>query len=304
MSRRVFDVLKERGVAVRENVPTAPLCTIKIGGSVALFIEPICKNELVDTILLLKNMGYPYALIGKGSNVVFDDGTIPIALIRTTALNATRLHGNVLSADCGASLFSLACLAARGGFSDLDFCCGIPGTLGGALVMNAGAYGKCLAQYVHAVRVLLPRTGEIKTLFRDELAFSYRNSVFQSEDMVALDAELSLFDHDDPGEVFSRMRALNAKRRQTQPLEFPSAGSVFRRPFPNVPISRMLDELGCKGMRIGGAAVSQKHAGFIVNLGGATAADVKALILCLQNKLEKERGIRPRSEWRFIPEEI
>ena len=267
-------------------------------------MEPTCKNELIDTVLLLKNRGYPYALIGKGSNVVFGDGNLPIALIRTTSLNAARLCRNVLVADCGASLFSLSCLAARGGFADLDFCCGIPGTLGGALVMNAGAYGKSISDLVRSVRVLLPQTGEIRTLLRDELDFSYRKSAFQSSDMIALDAELSLFSCEESSEIFSRMRALAAKRRQTQPLDLPNAGSVFRRPSPDLPISRMLDEIGCKGMRIGGAAVSQKHAGFIVNLGGATAADARELILCLQNKLEKERGIRPQIEWRFIPEKI
>ncbi len=246
-------------------------------------------------------MGYPYALLGRGSNVLFDDGMMPIALVRTTTIDAVRFIENGVLADCGASLISLSYLAARRGFADLDFCCGIPGTLGGALVMNAGAYTKSISQLVRSVRVLWPLTGEIRTLYHDELDFSYRNSLFQHGNVILLDAMLSFSETENPSEIHSRMRAMNEKRRVTQPLEFPSAGSVFRRPSPDVPVSRMLDELGCKGMRVGGAAVSEKHAGFIVNVGGATSADVKALILRLQNILEKERGIRPQTELRFIP---
>jgi UDP-N-acetylmuramate dehydrogenase len=138
-------------------------------------------------------------------------------------------------------------------------------------------------------------------MFADELNFSYRNSRCQRENLVLLDATLSLSEREDPTEILERMRAMNKKRRATQPLEFPSAGSVFRRVDRDVPLSRTLDLLGCKGMRVGDAMVSNKHAGFIVNVGHATAADVKELIDCLQNKLEKERGIRPQTELRFIP---
>lgn len=301
MSRHVKDVLKQRGIALRENVPTASLCTFKIGGCASLLIEPSCKNELVEAIRILKETGHPYALLGKGSNVVFGDGFLPIALVRTSAIDAVRFFENSVFADCGISLISLAYLVARRGFADLDFCCGIPGTLGGALYMNAGAYGKCMARFVRCARVYFPETGEIRTMFCDELDFSYRNSRFQHENAVVLDATLSLGEVEEPSVILAHMRAMNEKRKATQPLEFPSGGSVFRRVAPDVPVSAMLDALSCKGMRVGGAAVSEKHAGFIVNIGGASCADVKELICCLQNKLEKERGIRPQTELRFIP---
>ena len=167
--------------------------------------------------------------------------------------------------------------------------------------MNAGACGKEMASVVRSVQYYDPVDDKIKTLFNQELSYSYRNSVFQSNSGVILSAELDLSPIRPSTEIFAEMKALLEKRRATQPLEFPSAGSTFRRPSPNVPLSKLLDDLGLKGKRIGGAAVSEKHAGFIVNLGDATARNVRALILEIQNLVEGECGIRPIPEIRFIP---
>ena len=303
MTRRLSDVLKNAGIAVRENVQAAPLFTMKTGGTAALLIEPACKNELILAVRILHAHAYPYEIIGKGSNVLLADGYVPVALIRTVALDALRFTKTGVVADAGVSLIALSVRAAHLGFADLAFACGIPGTLGGALFMNAGAYGSAISDVVERVVVYCPDEDEIKTLFNDELNYSYRNSVFQRNNWVILSAVLTLTKRDEPAQIFARMRERNAQRRETQPLTFPSAGSVFRRPAPDMPLSAIMDEIGCKGMRIGDAAVSEKHAGFIINCGAATTADVKTLIECLANKLEKERGIRPHVEVRFIPRE-
>lgn len=303
MTRVLADVLKREGITVEENVPTAPLCTIRIGGVAALLLTPACKNELITAVRILRAQQYPFALIGRGSNVLFADGYLSVALIRTTHLDAFRFTEKGVLADAGVSLISLAGAAARRGFADLAFASGIPGTLGGALFMNAGAYGDCIANSVISVTAYDPEKDKIKTFFKGELNYSYRKSVFQQNNCIILSAELALDDVGEPAQILARMRAQNAHRRATQPLEYPSAGSVFCRPTSDLPISAMLDEIGCKGMRVGDAAVSEKHAGFIVNRGEASAKDVMTLIERLQNKLEKERGIRPQTELRLVPRE-
>ncbi len=303
MTRSLADVLKNEGITVRENVQTAPLSTIRIGGTAAFLVEPSCKNELITAIRILRSCTYPFEIVGRGSNVLFADGSIPVALIRTTRLDALRFTRTGAVADAGVSLMGLSVQAARRGFADLAFASGIPGTLGGALFMNAGAYGASISDTVKSVTAYDPESDNIKTFFKDELSFSYRNSAFQQNNCIILSAVLTLKEIGEPAQIFTRMRAQNAHRRATQPLEYPSAGSVFRRPAPDVAISAMLDEIGCKGMHVGDAAVSEKHAGFIINRGAATATDVMALIERLQNKLEKERGIRPQTELRLVPRE-
>ena len=166
--------------------------------------------------------------------------------------------------------------------------------------MNAGAHGKDLGSLVKWVEVLYPKTGEIRTLFNKELSYSYRNSVFQHENILALRACLTLCDPLDFNAVRAQMRALLAHRKATQPIHLPSAGSVFKRASGDISIGKILDELGLKGMRCGNAAVSEKHAGFIVNLGGATASDVCALIDRIKGIVKKEKGFEPITEIRFV----
>lgn len=298
------DVLKERGIPYRRGVLSATLCSFHIGGPAALVIEPSCLGELIDALLLCKRFGKPFAVIGKGSNLFFGDGIIKTVLIRTTTLCGARfLRDDCVRALCGTSISHLAALAAQQGLSGLSFAAGIPGTLGGALFMNAGAYGKEMSDVVKSVDFFDLDTEEITTLFHQKLNYSYRNSVFQAKNGVILSAELSLGPNRDRAEILREMRALCQKRRATQPLDFPSAGSAFRRFSADAPLSKLLDTLGLKGKRVGGAAVSQKHAGFIVNLGGATARDVMALIEEIQNIVEGACGAKPIPEIRFIPSE-
>lgn len=298
------DVLKGRGMPYRLGVLTAELCTFRIGGPAKLVIEPTCIGELLDAVMLCQSGGYPYTVIGRGSNILFDDGEIETVLIRTNGLDAARvLDGGLLYAHCGVSLGALTTLAAREGLEGLTFACGIPGTVGGAIFMNAGAHGSAILDVTKSVTVLDVREQKIKTLFNHQLNNSYRNSVFQKENAVVLHATFALKPHGDPARILAEMQALRARRRVSQPLTEPSAGSAFRRPAPDVFVSKIIDELGLKGMRVGGAAVSRKHAGFIVNVGGATAKDVRTLIAEIQNIVERERGFRPIPEIRFIPED-
>jgi UDP-N-acetylmuramate dehydrogenase len=168
--------------------------------------------------------------------------------------------------------------------------------------MNAGTHAGEMSNVVERVDAFFPKTGEIKTLFNQELSFSYRKSCFQSENAVLIAATLQLIPGADPTELFGEMRELGLARKVKQPLDLPSVGSVFRKPSPDIAVSKIIDELGFKGKRIGGAEVSQKHAGFIVNVGGATARDVQTLIAEIQNTVEREKGFRPIPEIRFIPE--
>lgn len=305
MSRTLEEVLKQRGIPHRSNVSAATLCTFRIGGNVLLVIEPQCKGELIAAVELCQAFRRPFAVIGKGSNLLFDDGDIQTALIRTTSLDTVRvLADGCVWADCGASLGTLSATAARAGLVGISFACGIPGTVGGALYMNAGAHGKSMLDCVRTVEIWDLDAHKIETLFNHQLNNSYRNSAFQSKNAVILGASLALLPRADPASIFAEMNALLRKRNATQPTGVPSAGSAFRRPAPDVPLSRMLDELGLKGLRVGDAMVSPKHAGFIVNAGSATARDVRALMEKIQNIVEREKGFRPVSEIRRIPEDV
>ncbi len=301
--RAFEEVLKKKDIPYRTGVISATLCTFRIGGRVGIVIEPRCVGELIAAAKLCVAYGLPFAVIGRGSNLLFDDGEIKTVLIRSVFLDGVRVTQNGIFAHCGTSLMKLSHIAAREGLGGLSFACGIPGTLGGGLFMNAGAYGKSLADIVKQVRVLDFSTGEIKTLFNHQLNYSYRKSRFQTENEIVLDAFLALQAGADSQKLLREIVRLSEARKKAQPISLPSAGSVFRRPSPELPISKIIDELGLKGLRVGGAAVAREHAGFIVNVGGASAADVKKLISDIQKIVERERGIRPATELRFIPSE-
>ncbi len=300
MRARLEEVLKSRSIPVEANVRTAELCTFRIGGVCRYLITPRCIDELVESVLLCRELGVPYHVIGKGSNILFADGTLPIALIRTVCLDGVRAVDGGVIADCGVSLPRLARRVAAWGFADLAFAAGIPGTLGGAVFMNAGAHQMALGDLVEWVRVLLPQSGEIKTYFHQKLSFSYRNSYFQHKNEIILQVCLHLQDSADPARISTDMRAMLAHRAATQPLGQPSAGSVFLRTENGVSMGKIIDELGLKGTRCGNAAISEKHAGFIVNLGGATAADVCHLIDIVKRITEEKRGFQPKTEIRLI----
>lgn len=298
------DVLRRQGIPFLNSVPTAGLCTFRIGGPCRRLIQPRSAEELIAAVRAACLFGEKYAVLGGGSNVLFCDGIENVSLISTRGLDRVeQLHASVWRVEAGLALPRLSKLAARAGWADLAFACGIPGTVGGGLYMNAGAYGKCLGERVLSARTYDPASDLIKTYFQKELNTSYRKSNFQSENEIILDVTLTFTNRQSTDEIEAEMRVLAAARRAAQPLTEPSAGSVFRRPAPDVPLSKIFDELGLKGLSRGGAAVSKKHAGFIVNRGGATADDVLVLIEEIQNRTERERGFRPETELCRIPGE-
>ena len=298
-----MEKLKEKDISHRTDVPAATLCTFRIGGTVALVIEPRCEGELWDAISLCRVFHVPFEILGNGSNVLFEDGYLRVAIIRTNLLDACRITTNGVYAGCGILLPQLCHLAALHGLAGLQTFCGIPGTLGGALAMNAGAYGKQISDLVRSVKILDITSQKLEADFSYKKNAFYRNCAYQGEKTIFIGAELSLDKGADPSTLLAEMKCLKAHRRSAQPLEYPNAGCVFQRPRPDLPIGRFLDELGCKGMRVGGAEVSEKHAAFIVNRGGASADDVKKLMLEIEKKAEKERGMILSREIRIISNE-
>ncbi|MBQ9801654.1 MAG: UDP-N-acetylmuramate dehydrogenase [Clostridia bacterium] len=296
------EALKNREVPFRKDVSTATLSTFRIGGVCAFVIEPRCKGELIFAIGACRHASLSYAIIGRGSNVLFDDEALPPVLIRTVGLSGVREENGRFVSDTGVSLTALARRAAQSGFADLAFAAGIPGTVGGGVYMNAGAHEKSLGELIEQVTVYHPELDKIETYFHQKLSFSYRKSVFQTNNAVILDATLHCREPREPSAILAEMQALCATRAATQPLTQPSAGSTFLRTENGTSMGKIIDELGLKGLRCGNAAVSEKHAGFIVNLGGATARDVRELIAVVQDIVEKNYGFRPRAEIRFVTE--
>ncbi len=292
--------LKKQDIPYRTDVCAASLCTFRIGGTVALVIEPRCEGELCEAVALCRAGRYPFEILGNGSNVLFEDGYLSLAVIRTGALDNYRLLSDGIRAGCGVLLPRLSHLAAMHGLGGLQALCGIPATLGGALAMNAGAHGTQISELVKCVKILDLGTGEIKTDFNFKKNASYRNCGYKDKKVLFMSAELTLSESGDPPALLAEMQSRKAQRKATQPIDLPSAGCVFKRPCAALPIGKLLDELGCKGMRVGGAEVSQKHAAFIVNRDGASAADVKQLMLEIQKKAEKEKGMVLSSELRII----
>ena len=300
MRGQLAEALKNRNITFEENVETKRLCTFKIGGICRYLITPCCQNELIEAVLLCRALAVPYHVIGNGSNLLFGDGMLPLALIRTGSLHAIRIASDEVIADCGAALPRLARKVAAHGYGDLAFAAGIPGTLGGGVLMNAGAHEKALGDLVKWVKVLVPHSGEIKTYFHQKLSFSYRKSNFRAKNEIILQVCLRLRDAAEPTVIEAQMRQMLARRATTQPLNFPSAGSVFLRTDEGESMGKIIDLLGLKGTRCGNAAISQKHGGFIVNLGGATAADVCCLIDLVKRVTQEKCGFVPKTEIRMI----
>ena len=294
------EALKERNIPYRKNVLTKELCTFRIGGICRYLITPLCQGELISAVQLCRAFDVPFYILGRGSNALFSDKPFCGALIRTAELNATRLEGDHLISDCGALLPRLVRLATTRGFADLAFAAGIPGTLGGGVRMNAGAHGQCLGDIVEWAKVLDISSGEIRTLFNNELSFSYRKSVLQGNNYVVLQACLHLRHTADPERIAAHTQALLRQRAASQPLDFPSAGSVFLRTNEGVSMGKIIEDLGLKGTRCGGAEISRKHGGFIVNVGGATALDVCRLIRLVKIVTKQKLGFVPQTEICFF----
>ncbi len=287
------------GLDLREHEPMSRHTTFRIGGPAAVFCRPGSVEETAALCRLLWEKGVRPFVMGRGSNLLFPDELLPGVVVQfaDNFSAVTQTSPSTLFAQSGATLVTVSQQAQKAGLTGLEFAGGIPGAVGGGVTMNAGAYGGEMKDVVTRVDYL-DETLQIKSISNAECGFDYRRSVFESGGSVILGAELALTP-DDPAAVKSRMEALKEKRLASQPLEYPSAGSTFKRPAGGF-AAQMIDEAGLKGFTVGGAQVSEKHAGFVINRGGATSADVRALMEQVQMEVERRTGIRLEPEVRII----
>ena len=275
--------------------------TFKIGGPVDIMVLPQDEEDVATVVSFCRQRDIPLFIFGVGSNLlVRDRGIRGVAMKLGENLDEVEVSGEEIYAQAGVKLSALSRIAAFHSLSGLEFAEGIPGSLGGALVMNAGAYDGEMQDVVIAVRAISP-DGSIKTFNNKEVRFGYRQSIFQSNGYIIISATLKLVTGKRK-EIEKQMLEFARRREEKQPLDKPSAGSTFRRP-PGFYVGPMLEELGFKGYQIGDAQVSSKHAGFIVNNGNATARDVLDLIAYIQQKAQERFGVDLQSEIRVVGED-
>jgi len=285
-------------IEYRINEPLSEHTSFRIGGLAALFAEPDTSEKAALLLGFCTRNGIKHTIFGRGSNIlVSDEGYDGVVIRIGEKMGALTVEGNVITAQAGGSLAGLCRFAQANRLSGLEFAFGIPGSVGGGVYMNAGAYGGELKDVVTEVGYR-GFDGEVKTLEKDELEFSYRHSFFTGKDLLILWAKFELIPGDGE-EISAKMAEIARCRNDKQPLNYPSAGSVFMRP-PGFYTGALIEQAGLKGKQIGGAQVSEKHAGFIINTGGATAKDVKELIALIQDEIKRRNGVDLVCEIKFL----
>ena len=297
-----MQTLKERleaaALPYREQEPLAGHTTFKIGGPAAVFVQPADEAQLCAAVALCRELAVPYYILGNGSNVLFGDKGWAGAVICLAGMKGgVRREGNTLTAPAGLPLSALCTAAWEAGLAGLEFAYGIPGTVGGAVYMNAGAYGGEMKDVLLSVRYLTAE-GQIEEAPAEGLDLGYRHSIFESNGGCILSAQVRL-EAGDPAAIRARMDELMGRRRDKQPLDKPSAGSTFKRPVGAF-AGALIEQCGLRGHRHGGAAISEKHCGFVVNTGGATCADVIRLTDEIQKIVEEKTGYRLSREIRVV----
>ena len=284
------------GLRLLEGEPMAAHCSFRIGGPAALFAEPSDEAELLALLAALRERGVRPLLLGKGTNVLVADAGVPGVVVHIgEALGAVRVAGTRMEAGAGLALSVLAQRAREYSLTGLKFAHGIPGSLGGAVVMNAGAYDGEMKDVVVSVRYL---DGEGTLRETEDMGFAYRRSRFSDGQSVVLSAVLQLREGDGEA-VAARMRELGERRRSKQPLDRPSAGSTFKRPARGY-AAALIEGAGLKGLSVGGAQVSEKHAGFVINTGNASCADVLALMELVRARVLEKYGVELEPEVRIV----
>ncbi len=293
-----YDSLCELAVQVCRDEPMDKHVTFRAGGPADYFVTPGSVRELKAVITLCREAEKPYFILGNGSNLlVSDKGYRGVVIHVGRALGRVHAAGGRLFAGAGASLARAAKEAMEAGLTGLEFAAGIPGTVGGALVMNAGAYGGEMSQVVETVDVLT-KNGEEKRLSLRDMKLGYRTSCIQVMEYIVTGTTLTL----KPGDrekIQARMEDLAERRRAKQPLEYPSAGSTFKRPEGNF-AGKLIMEAGLAGLSVGGACVSEKHCGFVINKGGATASDIWELCRLVQARVKESAGVSLELEIRLL----
>lgn len=297
MPQNFYDRLCEINSGEGQVITQEPMkkhTTFRVGGNADYYVNPKDNEQLLETVELCRQEGMPCYILGNGSNILVSDaGYRGVILELHRNLNHVQVRENCIYAQAGALLSRAAYLAAQAGLTGMEFASGIPGTVGGALVMNAGAYGGEMKDVVKEALVLTGE-GELLTLTGEELELGYRTSIISRKGYIVLEAELEL----KPGDraaIEARMEELKAARTTKQPLEYPSAGSTFKRPEGHF-AGKLIMDAGLRGCKRGGAQVSEKHCGFVINTGDATAQDVLDLVSHVQNEVERQFGVKLEME--------
>ena len=289
--------LTKNGIEIKRQVPLSKYTFTKTGGPAEFLAFPRNESELKKLVIAAHNNNIPLTIIGNASNLIIRDGGISGIVLILTKMNQIKVDKNKVIAQAGATIVETAFTAAHHSLSGLEFAAGIPGSVGGAVFMNAGAYGGETSSVIESVRVMT-RSGNFKNYSQSEMKFSYRHSLVQENGDIVLEAVFAL-KKSAKTRILADMNYLNALRQYKQPLEYPSCGSVFKRPTGHY-VGPMIIQAGLQGKQIGGAQDSTKHAGFIVNKGNATATDYLDLIHLIQEKIKIKFGLDLHTEVRII----
>lgn len=294
--KKLIDLLEEETIDYRLDEPLAGHCSFRLGGPTKLLTLPRTKEEIRKLIVALE--GYNYMVLGNGSNVLFrDDGYEGVILKLGSNFSDFRIEGTRVTASSGVLLSVIARKAALQGLEGLEFASGIPGSLGGGVIMNAGAYDGELRDVVKSV-LLFDKSGREMRLSAQEMDFGYRTSLAQKEGYIVVEVELEL-KRGDYQKIWEKIDELSIKRWSRQPLEYPSGGSTFKRPLGHY-AGKLIEDAGLKGLHFRGAQVSSKHSGFLINTGSATSQDVRTLIRLVQRRVKEEFGVQLEPELRII----
>lgn len=283
---------------IKQKESMAKHCTFRCGGEAEIYIAPGSIEELIQVIEVCRESNYPYMVIGNGSNILVRDEGYQGAIIEiNNRISSIDVIGEEIVADAGAKLSAVAITAYENDLAGFEFAHGIPGNVGGAVVMNAGAYGGEMKDVIQWVKVL-NNDGEIETIEAKDLELGYRTSVIAKKSMIVLQMCIGL-QIGSMGEIGEIMQVLMEKRRFKQPLEYPSAGSTFKRPQGYF-AGKLIEDAGLRGYRVGGAMVSEKHCGFVINYDHATATDVLQLINDVKAKVREQFGVELEPEVKII----
>ncbi|MPQ42694.1 UDP-N-acetylmuramate dehydrogenase [Clostridium tarantellae] len=297
-SKLLYNFYKEEDVVL--NSPMSEHIYFKVGGPVDILVTPTNEQQVADTIKLCKEHNVPYFILGNGSNLLVKDGGVDGVIIKFCKMNRIKIKNNEIIVESGALLSNVSKKALEHNLTGFEFACGIPGSIGGAVFMNAGAYNGEMANVIKEAQVI-DSDGNITVLNKEELELGYRTSSAMKKGLIVLSATISLKEGS-YNNIKEKIDDLTNKREEKQPLEFPSAGSTFKRPEGHF-AGKLIQDSGLKGFSIGGAAVSQKHSGFVINKGGATAKDILDLIAHIQQAVKYKFDVELHTEVRIIGRE-
>ncbi|MCH5138100.1 UDP-N-acetylmuramate dehydrogenase [Clostridiaceae bacterium UIB06] len=298
LSTKLTKILDSKDIEIDE--PMKNHTSFKVGGPVDILVNPENYQQVVDIINLCKEDNVPYYIIGNGTNLLVKDGGIRGVVIKLCKLNEITIEQDRLIAKSGALLKDVSDIALKEGFTGFEFACGIPGSIGGAVAMNAGAYNGEISNVIESAKVI-DNDGKIRVLNKEELELGYRMSSILKNGYTVVEVTFK-FEKGEHEKIKGRIDDLSKRRSEKQPLEYPSAGSTFKRPEGYF-AAKLIEDSGLKGIRVGGAEVSEKHSGFIINKGNATAKDILDLIKLVQDTVKDKFNVDLFTEVRIMGED-